>query len=53
MLNPELFPVLVDKIFQEINSMGNESQKELIYLKAELSKVQMKINNMLNLIEEG
>ena len=53
LLNPDLFPVLVDKIFQEINCLGNESAKELIYLKAELTKVQLKINNMLDLIEEG
>lgn len=53
LLNPDLFPVLVDKIYQEINTMGNESEKELIYLQAELAKVQMRINNMLNMIEEG
>ncbi len=53
LLNPKLFPVLVDKIYKHLNEIGNESNKELIYLKAELSKIQLKINNMLNLIEEG
>lgn len=53
LLNPKLFPVLVDKIYDHLKNIGNESNKELIYLKAELSKIQLKINNMLNLIEEG
>lgn len=52
-LNPALFPVLAAEIHKGMSSMGNESKKELVYLKAELTKVQAKINNILDIIEGG
>ena len=52
-LNPGLFPALAAQLHQGMNAMGGESKKELVYLRAELAKVQVKINNILELIEDG
>ena len=52
-LNPEVFPSLAKEIQKGMQNLGGESKKELIYLKAEIAKVQVKINNMLELIEDG
>lgn len=52
-LNPEVFPVLAKEIHAGMQSMGGESKKEIVYLQAELTKLQLKINNILELIEEG
>jgi hypothetical protein len=34
-----------------MKTLGGESEKELIYLKAELGKNQVEINNILNMIK--
>lgn len=52
-LNPEVFPVLAKDLQKGMKNLGGESSKELVYLKAEIAKVQVKINNMLELIEDG
>ena len=52
-LNPQLFPALATEIHRNMRALGGESQKEIIYLKAELNKLQLKINNILGMIEEG
>lgn len=52
-LNPQVFPDLAAEIHQGLKKIGGESEKELIYLKAELAKNQGKITNLLDLVEEG
>ena len=52
-LNPEVFPALATELKKGMQDLGGESKKELVYLKAEIAKVQVKINNMLELIEDG
>ena len=47
------FPALAKEIQKGLKNMGGESNKELVYIKAELAKLQVKINNMLELIEDG
>ena len=36
-----------------MQTYGNESEKEIIYFTAERAKIQIKINNMLDQIEDG
>ncbi len=52
-LNPAVFPSLAAEIQKGMQDLGGESKKELVYLRAEITKVQVKINNMLSLIEDG
>jgi hypothetical protein len=52
-LNPAAFPAQAKEIHDGMQAMGGESKKEIVYLQAELAKLQVKINNMLELIEEG
>ncbi len=52
-LNPKVFPQLAKELQKGFKNLGGESNKEIVYLKAELAKVQVKINNMLELIEDG
>jgi site-specific DNA recombinase len=52
-LNPNIFPELATEIYRNMIQAGGESEKEVIYLKAELVKNQIKINNILSMIEEG
>lgn len=52
-LNPQVFPALAAEIHKNMTSYSGESKKEIIYLKAELTKNQVKINNLLTMIEEG
>ncbi len=52
-LNPEVFPALAKDLQKGMKSIAGESSKELVYIKAELAQVQVKINNMLELIEDG
>lgn len=52
-LNPGVFPALATELKKGMQDLGGESKKELVYIKAEIAKVQVKINNMLELIEDG
>ncbi|MBF7081710.1 hypothetical protein IT084_01770 [Desulfallas sp. Bu1-1] len=46
-------PALVEKIFGFYNQLSSQSDGETKYLEKELKRVQMAINNLLKLIEQG
>jgi hypothetical protein len=52
-LNPIHFPALAAELYHNLNIGAGEAQKEAIYLKAEIAKNQIKINNILGMVEEG
>lgn len=51
--DPKKFPSLAKEICRDMQEHGNESEKEIIYLTAEMGKIKVKINNMIDQIEDG